>query len=127
RFWLLRLREGSAVDPQSSTSATRPARGPHGVCDPLAAVYRADRRQGCEDTALYVYHPLLSLNEVGGDPRPSEAVSRQGLHAFLGNRRRKWPGSLNASSTHDTKRSEDVRARLNVLSEIPSEWKDQVE
>ena len=83
--------------------------------------------KGVEDTALYVYHPLLSLNEVGGDPRPSEAVSRKGLHAFLENRGRKWPGSLNASSTHDTKRSEDVRARLNVLSEIPSEWKDHVE
>ena len=83
--------------------------------------------KGMEDTALYVYHPLLSLNEVGGDPRPSEAISRKGLHAFLENRGRRWPGSLNATSTHDTKRSEDVRARLNVLSEMPSEWKDHLE
>jgi (1->4)-alpha-D-glucan 1-alpha-D-glucosylmutase len=82
--------------------------------------------KGLEDTSLYVYHPLLSLNEVGGDPVPSEAASLEEFYAFLENRRQ-WPGSLNASSTHDTKRSEDVRARLNVLSEIPSEWKDHLE
>ena len=83
--------------------------------------------KGVEDTALYVYHPLLSLNEVGGDPRPSEATSRQDFDAFLENRKRRWPGSLNATSTHDTKRSEDVRARLNVLSEMPLEWKKHLE
>ena len=83
--------------------------------------------KGVEDTALYVYHPLLSLNEVGGDPQPSEASSREDLYAFLENRGRNWPGSLDASSTHDTKRSEDVRARLNVLSEMPSEWKDHLD
>jgi (1->4)-alpha-D-glucan 1-alpha-D-glucosylmutase len=78
--------------------------------------------KGFEDTALYVYHPLLSLNEVGGDPRPAEAPSAEEFSAFLHNRREKWPGTLNATTTHDTKRSEDVRARLNVLSEIPGEW-----
>jgi (1->4)-alpha-D-glucan 1-alpha-D-glucosylmutase len=83
--------------------------------------------KGVEDTALYVYHPLLSMNEVGGDPRPSEAVSREDYQAFLQNRQVKWPSSLNASTTHDTKRSEDVRARLNVLSEIPGEWKDNLD
>jgi (1->4)-alpha-D-glucan 1-alpha-D-glucosylmutase len=83
--------------------------------------------KGVEDTALYVYHPLLSLNEVGGDPRPSEAVSREDFQAFLQNRQMKWPCSLNASTTHDTKRSEDVRARLNVLSELPGEWKDHLD
>jgi (1->4)-alpha-D-glucan 1-alpha-D-glucosylmutase len=82
--------------------------------------------KGLEDTALYVYHPLLSLNEVGGDPRPSNAASIQDFYAFLGNRRQ-WPGSLNATSTHDTKRSEDIRARLNALSEMASEWKDHLD
>jgi len=82
--------------------------------------------KGLEDTALYVYHPLLSLNEVGGDPRPSDAPPLEDFYAFLENRRQ-WPGSLNATSTHDTKRSEDVRARLNALSEMPAEWKDHLD
>ncbi len=83
--------------------------------------------KGLEDTALYVYHPLLSLNEVGGDPRPSAAPSQEEFFAFLENRCRNWPGSLDATSTHDTKRSEDVRARLNALSEMPSDWKDHLQ
>ncbi|MGA7635077.1 MAG: malto-oligosyltrehalose synthase, partial [Terriglobales bacterium] len=82
--------------------------------------------KGLEDTAVYVYHPLLSLNEVGGDPRPSEATSREQFYAFLEERRRNWPRSLDASTTHDTKRSEDVRARLNTLAEMPSEWEDHL-
>ena len=82
--------------------------------------------KGLEDTALYVYHPLLSLNEVGGDPRPSAATSHEDFYAFLEERRKFWPGSLDASTTHDTKRSEDVRARLNALSEMPSEWEDHL-
>ena len=82
--------------------------------------------KGLEDTALYVYHPLLSLNEVGGDPRPSEATSREDFYAFLEERRRSWPRSLDASTTHDTKRSEDVRARLNAVSEMPAEWEDHL-
>ena len=83
--------------------------------------------KGLEDTALYVYHPLLSLNEVGGNPCPTDAVSLDDVYAFLGKRQKNWPGSLDASSTHDTKRSEDVRARLNVLSEMPSEWDDHLD
>ncbi len=83
--------------------------------------------KGLEDTALYVYHPLLSLNEVGGNPCPSDAASLEEFCAFLTDRQTHWPGSLNASSTHDTKRSEDIRARLNALSEMPSEWKDHLE
>jgi len=81
--------------------------------------------KGLEDTSLYVYHPLLSLNEVGGDPDPSDVPSLEDFYAFL-DRRLKWPGSLNASSTHDTKRSEDVRARLNALSEMPAEWNEHL-
>ena len=83
--------------------------------------------KGLEDTALYVYHPLLSLNEVGGDPRPSQAASREAFFQFLQNRQQKWPGTLDATSTHDTKRSEDVRARINVLAEIPGELKEHLE
>jgi len=82
--------------------------------------------KGFEDTALYVYHPLLSLNEVGGNPRPSEAHSLEDFYEFLEGRRQRWPGTLDATTTHDTKRSEDVRARLNVLSEIPDQWQEHL-
>src|ERR1700730_9382576 len=60
--------------------------------------------KGLEDTALYVYHPLLSLNEGGGGPRPSGAASLEDFYSYLENRQGKWSGSLNATSTHDTKR-----------------------
>ncbi len=83
--------------------------------------------KGFEDTSLYVYHPLLSLNEVGGNPQPSTAPSLDEFYSFLETRRQRWPGTLDATSTHDTKRSEDVRARINVLSEIPDEWKEHLE
>jgi (1->4)-alpha-D-glucan 1-alpha-D-glucosylmutase len=81
--------------------------------------------KGLEDTSLYVYHPLLSLNEVGGDPDPADVASLEDFYAFLESRR-KWPGNLAASTTHDTKRSEDVRARINALSEMHSEWKEHL-
>jgi (1->4)-alpha-D-glucan 1-alpha-D-glucosylmutase len=77
--------------------------------------------KGLEDTALYVYQPLLSLNEVGGDPTP-ESICPKEFFEFIAHRQGKWPHSMNASSTHDTKRSEDVRARIAVLSEMPQEW-----
>jgi (1->4)-alpha-D-glucan 1-alpha-D-glucosylmutase len=83
--------------------------------------------KGIEDTALYVYHPLLSLNEVGGDPEPTQASSDQDFFSFLENRRRDWPHSLNSTTTHDTKRSEGVRARINVLSEMANEWRTRLE
>jgi (1->4)-alpha-D-glucan 1-alpha-D-glucosylmutase len=82
--------------------------------------------KGLEDTALYVYYPLLSLNEVGGRPELSAIVSREKFYELMRERLRRWPHSLNATSTHDTKRSDDVRARLNVLSEIPEEWETQL-
>jgi (1->4)-alpha-D-glucan 1-alpha-D-glucosylmutase len=77
--------------------------------------------KGFEDTTLYVYNRLLSLNEVGGDP-DRFGVSLQEFHRFNTRRRERWPHALNASATHDTKRGEDARARINVLSEIPEEW-----
>lgn len=81
--------------------------------------------KGFEDTFLYVYNRLLSLNEVGGDPSRL-GRTRDEFHAFNARRGEAWPGSLNATSTHDAKRGEDVRARLAVLSEIPEEWRGVV-
>jgi (1->4)-alpha-D-glucan 1-alpha-D-glucosylmutase len=77
--------------------------------------------KGLEDTALYSYNRLLSLNEVGGDA-DRFGVSPEELHRTLRERQAQWPCAFSALSTHDTKRSEDVRARLNVLSELPHEW-----
>lgn len=85
---------------------------------PLAA-------KGFEDTHLYTYNRLLSLNEVGGDPHRF-GLSPEAFHAFMRHRARNWPHSMNASATHDTKRGEDVRARLNVLSEMPETWASHV-
>jgi (1->4)-alpha-D-glucan 1-alpha-D-glucosylmutase len=77
--------------------------------------------KGLEDTAFYRYCPLLSLNEVGGSP-DKFGVALPHFHAKNLARRQSWRNAMLASSTHDTKRSEDVRARINVLSEIPAEW-----
>jgi (1->4)-alpha-D-glucan 1-alpha-D-glucosylmutase len=79
--------------------------------------------KGIEDTALYIYNRLVSLNEVGGEP-DKFGVTADALHTWLAERARKWPHSLSASSTHDTKRSEDVRARINILSELPGDWRE---
>jgi (1->4)-alpha-D-glucan 1-alpha-D-glucosylmutase len=77
--------------------------------------------KGREDTAFYIYNRLLSLNEVGGDP-DRFGISAEEIHRAHQERHAKWPYALSPLSTHDTKRSEDVRARLNVLSELPEEW-----
>ena len=78
--------------------------------------------KGIEDTALYIYNRLVSLNEVGGEP-DHFGVATGALHQWMTTRAAQWPHGLSATSTHDTKRSEDVRARLNVLSELPGAWK----
>lgn len=77
--------------------------------------------KGLEDTVLYVYCPLLSLNEVGENPSPSAVVAPE-FSDLARERQRQRRYGLNSTSTHDTKRGEDVRARINVLSEIPLEW-----
>ena len=77
--------------------------------------------KGFEDTALYVYNRLLSLNDVGGDPRRF-GCSAADFHVFVEKRANRWPHAMNSTATHDSKRGEDVRARLNVLSETPAEW-----
>ena len=81
--------------------------------------------KGAEDTAFYVYNRLASLNEVGGDPLQF-GLSIHTFHERMRQRRAHWPASICATSTHDTKRSEDVRARINVLSEIPQGWKTRI-
>ncbi len=81
--------------------------------------------KGFEDTALYVYNRLISLNEVGGNPSYF-GLSLREFHKKIRQRGIRWPNSLNTTSTHDTKRGEDVRARINVLSEIPEEWNSRV-
>jgi (1->4)-alpha-D-glucan 1-alpha-D-glucosylmutase len=78
--------------------------------------------KGVEDTALYRYVPLASLNEVGGDPARNLGRAIPDLHHGNAMRHARWPRSLLCTSTHDTKRSADVRSRLDVLSEIPDEW-----
>jgi (1->4)-alpha-D-glucan 1-alpha-D-glucosylmutase len=82
--------------------------------------------KGIEDTSFYIYNRLLSLNEVGGDPSRF-GVNPQDLHAFFLTRQRDWPRTMNTLSTHDTKRSEDVRARLNAISEMPDEWQSRLQ
>jgi (1->4)-alpha-D-glucan 1-alpha-D-glucosylmutase len=81
--------------------------------------------KGFEDTCLYIYNRLISLNEVGGDPA-SFGTSLHQFHNYCAGRIVANSPGMNATSTHDTKRSEDVRARINVLSEIPREWKMQL-
>lgn len=81
--------------------------------------------KGVEDTALYLYNRLLSLNEVGGDPERF-GIEPHTFHEAMQDRLTRWPYSLSATATHDTKRGEDVRARLNVLSEIPPKWRSHV-
>jgi (1->4)-alpha-D-glucan 1-alpha-D-glucosylmutase len=102
----------------------------------IAAAERAERRdfvmsfqqltspvtaKGLEDTAFYRYCPLASLNEVGGEPAIF-GISLEHFHRKNQERQQAWPQTLAATSTHDTKRGEDVRARINVLSEIPEQW-----
>jgi (1->4)-alpha-D-glucan 1-alpha-D-glucosylmutase len=81
--------------------------------------------KGYEDTALYRFNRLVSLNEVGGDPSRFGTPPAE-FHAAMVERQRAHPHGLSATSTHDTKRGEDVRARINVLSEIPHEWRRRV-
>ncbi|MDX3072298.1 malto-oligosyltrehalose synthase [Streptomyces sp. MI02-7b] len=87
----------------------------------FAQVSSALRAKSAEDTAFYRYYPLLCLNEVGREPdRP--ATSPEEFHAFCERLRSDWPLTGTVRSTHDTKRSADVRARLAALTELPGPW-----
>ncbi len=81
--------------------------------------------KGVEDCAFYRYPRLTSLTEVGGDPSVF-AVSAEEFHHAQRHRLGDWPHGMTTLSTHDTKRGEDVRARISVLSEIPDRWADLV-
>ena len=84
------------------------------TCGPVMA-------KGLEDTAFYRWFPLVALAEVGGDP-DAIGVAPDELHAWARQMLVSWPEGMTTLSTHDTKRSEDVRARLSLLSEVPWEW-----
>jgi (1->4)-alpha-D-glucan 1-alpha-D-glucosylmutase len=78
--------------------------------------------KGLEDTVFYIYNRLAALNEVGGEPQQF-GLSVEGFHERNLDRQRNWPATLLTTSTHDTKRSEDVRARIVAISEIPDFWR----
>ncbi|MES1257012.1 MAG: malto-oligosyltrehalose synthase [Acidobacteriota bacterium] len=82
--------------------------------------------KGLEDTAFYRYNRFVALNEVGGNPAQF-GVTLSSFHKTSAQRARRWPKTMLATSTHDTKRGEDTRARLAVLSEIPDEWRKQTQ
>ncbi|QCR20184.1 malto-oligosyltrehalose synthase [Agrococcus sp. SGAir0287] len=77
--------------------------------------------KGVEDTAFYRYARLTSLNEVGGDPSVF-AITPGDFHAAMTRRQQAWPHAMTTLSTHDTKRGEDVRARIATIAEVPHEW-----
>jgi (1->4)-alpha-D-glucan 1-alpha-D-glucosylmutase len=89
----------------------------------FAQTASALRAKSVEDTAFYRYVPLLSATEVGGNPG-SPAVSLEDFHAYCARVQRDWPAAGTVLSTHDTKRSADVRAALAVLTEVPERWAD---
>ena len=77
--------------------------------------------KGVEDCAFYRYPRLTSLTEVGGDPSEF-SLSVAGFHEAMASRQRDWPHAMTCTTTHDTKRGEDVRARIAVLAEVPEVW-----
>jgi (1->4)-alpha-D-glucan 1-alpha-D-glucosylmutase len=104
-----------------------------GAPDGQAARYRVFTRRlqqytapvaakGIEDTALYRHHRLVSVNDVGSEP-DTFGISVAAFHAASRDRAQRWPHTMLATSTHDTKRSEDVRLRIDVVSEMPAAWR----
>ena len=121
------VREASARRPELATTiaALVPV-----LSDPTLEVARRFQQttgpvmaKGVEDTAFYRATRLGTLTEVGGDPSVF-SLAVDGFHRAFERRQAAWPGSMTALSTHDTKRAEDVRARLSVLAEIPERWAD---
>jgi (1->4)-alpha-D-glucan 1-alpha-D-glucosylmutase len=82
--------------------------------------------KGLEDTAFYIYNRLVALNEVGGEPQHF-GTTVDDFHQINLFRQQKWPHSMLCTSSHDTKRSEDVRARIAAISEMPKLWKDSLQ
>ena len=134
RSYLPAGRRAAATAPPREASARRPdlaetiARLVPVLADPAHEVARRFQQttgpvmaKGVEDTAFYRYTRLGSLTEVGGDPSVF-ALSVEGFHRAQALRQASWPDSMTTLSTHDTKRGEDVRARLDVLAEMPERW-----
>ncbi|MET9661814.1 malto-oligosyltrehalose synthase, partial [Streptomyces sp. NPDC006510] len=115
--------EASAVDVVRELALGRLGEGPEraAFCARFAQTASALRAKSVEDTAFYRYVPLVSANEVGGDPG-QPAVAPEEFHAFCARLARDWPATGTALTTHDTKRSADVRARVAVLTECPESW-----
>jgi (1->4)-alpha-D-glucan 1-alpha-D-glucosylmutase len=105
---------GSGGDPVPGSAGATFAVVFQQACGPVQA-------KGVEDTALYRWSRLVSRNEVGGDPDRPGATPAE-FHAFAGHLARSWPATMTTLSTHDTKRQEDVRARLAVLAESAPGW-----
>jgi len=82
--------------------------------------------KGLEDTTGYIYNRLVSANEVGGNPSKA-SITVSAFHHQNHDRLRRWPDNMLASTTHDSKRSEDVRARINIISEMPQLWTQKIE
>jgi (1->4)-alpha-D-glucan 1-alpha-D-glucosylmutase len=114
----LLLKQTAATSPEQCEDRERFIGKFQQITSPVAA-------KGIEDTALYIYNRLLSLNEVGADPRVF-GLEPAAVHEWMSDRQHGWPSALSATATHDSKRGEDMRARLNVLSEIPGAWKPAV-
>ncbi|MFF1837268.1 malto-oligosyltrehalose synthase [Streptomyces sp. NPDC058231] len=117
--------EASAVDVVRELALGRLGGGPDraAFCARFAQTASALRAKSVEDTAFYRYVPLISATEVGGDPG-APAVAPDEFHAFCTRLARDWPTTGTALTTHDTKRSADVRARIAVLSECPEQWSE---
>ncbi|GAA2925336.1 malto-oligosyltrehalose synthase [Streptomyces mexicanus] len=115
--------EAEAVDVVRDVLLGRAGQGPDAVefRTRFAQAASALRAKSVEDTAYYRYVPLLSANEVGGDPG-HPAVSPEDFHAYCARVQRDWPDTGTVVTTHDTKRSADVRAALAVLTECPRRW-----
>jgi len=114
----LLLRYPAAADPEERAERRLFAMRFQQITGPVTA-------KGVEDTAHYRYNRLVSLNEVGSDPaRFGEPAAI--FHGKNARRLARWPDTLLATATHDTKRGEDVRARINVLSEVPEQWGAEV-
>lgn len=115
--------ESRAVDTVRKLLLGQAGEGPEGVelRTRFAQTASALRAKSVEDTAFYRYLPLLSANEVGHNPG-SPAVTPEAFHAYCARLQRDWPATGTVLSTHDTKRSADVRAALAVLTECPQRW-----
>jgi (1->4)-alpha-D-glucan 1-alpha-D-glucosylmutase len=111
-------------DPEGISEADRAARRDFVMC--FQQITGPIMAKGIEDTAFYRVFPLASLNEVGGNPErfglPIDAFHQQNAERLAN-----WPHALLTTSSHDTKRSEDVRARINVLSEMPRDWERAIQ